>query len=280
MSGLTSILRGPLGRINLGTVVFTIGRASDNQLVLDDLQVSSHHAKIYPEGERYYIIDLGSLNGTFINEYRLSPRIPRSLHSNEQIRFGQNVGNPGTAFIYEIVVPKGRERPAIRDILTGQTDYKPSSGMSASEFADLLAPLVDQSSASLLLYMAAAGAIVKAIAGKEINRLKKVFPGPYEYTAIVLAFALAFRKMELEIISLYDTAYGSVLEGKLSKSLLSVGEGTITFVFIDESPARIAVDASTEMKGLDWGMSKRALEEIFEWGEQYVKRITGVGHRN
>jgi pSer/pThr/pTyr-binding forkhead associated (FHA) protein len=117
-SRLISILHGPRRPINLGTTVIAIGRAPYpyNRLVLDDLQISTYHAAIHPAGERYNIIDRGSRNGTFVNGYRLTPKIPYSLHPNEQIRFGQNTGNPGTTFIYmvtgaEPVVPVDVEPP-------------------------------------------------------------------------------------------------------------------------------------------------------------------------
>src|SRR5205085_3670923 len=95
-------LKGQYGRINLGTANFTIGRASTNQLVVNDLQVSGYHAEIRPEGQGYCLIDFGSTNGTFVNEYRLTPNVPRSLHPNDRLRFGQNRSNPDTMFTYQV----------------------------------------------------------------------------------------------------------------------------------------------------------------------------------
>jgi len=43
---MEAILDGPFGRIDLSAPVFTIGRASANQLVLDDKKASGHHAEI------------------------------------------------------------------------------------------------------------------------------------------------------------------------------------------------------------------------------------------
>jgi hypothetical protein len=89
-------LKGPFGPIPLGSSVITIGRAPDNQLALQDPQASSHHAEIRPEGPAYSIIDKGSTNGTFVNEQRIAPQMPRILTAGERIRIGS------TVFTYEM----------------------------------------------------------------------------------------------------------------------------------------------------------------------------------
>jgi pSer/pThr/pTyr-binding forkhead associated (FHA) protein len=43
---MEAVLQGPFGRTVLGLNVITIGRASDNQLVVKDQTTSSHHAEI------------------------------------------------------------------------------------------------------------------------------------------------------------------------------------------------------------------------------------------
>lgn len=49
----------------------TIGRKSDNTIVLDNPTVSGHHCKIYKVGDSYFIEDLNSTNGTFLNSKRI-----------------------------------------------------------------------------------------------------------------------------------------------------------------------------------------------------------------
>ena len=53
-------------------------------------KVSRRHARIWREGEAFMVEDLGSVNGTVINDIiRLEPRKPRSLDSGDRIRMGE-----------------------------------------------------------------------------------------------------------------------------------------------------------------------------------------------
>src|SRR5437762_1453976 len=89
-------LNGPTGQTILGSSVITIGRAHDNQIVLNDPKVSRQHAQIRPDEQGYSIVDLGSVNGTFVNEQRLSPFVLHLLRMGDIIRIGD------TKFTYQI----------------------------------------------------------------------------------------------------------------------------------------------------------------------------------
>ena len=83
-------LTGPGGqRTGITSNTLTIGRAPDNQLVLQDQQASSHHAEIRPDAQGYLLIDMNSRNGTFVNEQRLMPQTPRLLISGDVICVGE-----------------------------------------------------------------------------------------------------------------------------------------------------------------------------------------------
>lgn len=53
--------------IRLDKPSFTLGRKPDNDIVLDNAAVSGHHCRMYESGGTWYVEDLNSTNGTFVN---------------------------------------------------------------------------------------------------------------------------------------------------------------------------------------------------------------------
>ncbi|GHO85450.1 FAD-dependent oxidoreductase [Dictyobacter formicarum] len=69
----------------------TIGRQPGVNLVVNEGSISRRHAQIGFQNEHYVIIDLKSLNGTFLNEQRLEPERPYPLKVNDVLRLGNIV---------------------------------------------------------------------------------------------------------------------------------------------------------------------------------------------
>ncbi len=63
----------------------TLGRAPDNTIVISDPTISSRHARLYLQGSQWHIQDLGSTNGTFVNNVRVT-QYP--VRIGDQIRLG------------------------------------------------------------------------------------------------------------------------------------------------------------------------------------------------
>src|SRR5947209_12696253 len=61
-----------LKEVMLTQAVVTIGRLPDNVIPIDNLAVSGHHAKVYWASDHYVIEDNNSLNGTYVNNVRIT----------------------------------------------------------------------------------------------------------------------------------------------------------------------------------------------------------------
>jgi hypothetical protein len=66
----------------------TIGRGSENDLVLTSKKVSREHAQIRFDRGRWVVEDRGSFNGTFLNGTRLPLGAPAPLHHADRIGIG------------------------------------------------------------------------------------------------------------------------------------------------------------------------------------------------
>ena len=85
------VTEGPLaGRtIPLNGQPLLIGRAQDAGLVLEDDYASGRHARLFPQGSRWFLEDLGSTNGTFVHGNQLTRTM--ALEPNVPVRIGKTV---------------------------------------------------------------------------------------------------------------------------------------------------------------------------------------------
>jgi hypothetical protein len=67
----------------------TIGRSPDNDVPIPDPEISRRHAQIVRQSNGYTIVDLGSTNGTFVNEVRVTALTP--LKHGDAIRLGDAI---------------------------------------------------------------------------------------------------------------------------------------------------------------------------------------------
>jgi pSer/pThr/pTyr-binding forkhead associated (FHA) protein len=80
-------LRGTTLPLNASAIL--IGRAPSCTLVLDDDYSSSRHARIYPDAGQWFVEDLGSTNGTFLDGTKVEGSMPIALGA--PVRIGQSV---------------------------------------------------------------------------------------------------------------------------------------------------------------------------------------------
>jgi hypothetical protein len=66
-------------RLTLADSQITIGRANDSNLVITDDYASARHARLVPRGGQWYVEDLGSTNGTYLDRAKVTAPTPVPL---------------------------------------------------------------------------------------------------------------------------------------------------------------------------------------------------------
>lgn len=66
----------------------SLGRSSRNDIVIKDKFVSKNHLLIREKNQSYYLEDLGSANGTFLNGVKIDPKEFIELQNNDKIGVG------------------------------------------------------------------------------------------------------------------------------------------------------------------------------------------------
>ena len=67
-----------------------VGRSASNEIHIPAEKLSRHHARLLLAGDNLEVIDLGSTNGTFVNDARLEKNQPTPLKPGDDIRFGDH----------------------------------------------------------------------------------------------------------------------------------------------------------------------------------------------
>jgi pSer/pThr/pTyr-binding forkhead associated (FHA) protein len=84
---LVPSLTDPTGREHpLTGETITIGRALENDIVITSKRVSRGHARVRREGWRVILEDMGSTNGTFLNDERVLTSV--ELHDGDRVTIG------------------------------------------------------------------------------------------------------------------------------------------------------------------------------------------------
>lgn len=178
----------------------TIGRGSDNRLRLDDPGASRHHAVIHRAPEGLWIEDLGSSNGTFVNDVAVTKAW---LQAGDRIRVGETLlelGDPAA------VVPPRVEAPQAPPPLPGVETGTPRTK------APLAAALVG----GLAVLMGLAVLVVFLVG----HRSSQGKAAPTD----TRAFAQAALRFRFQAISSFDTAVQACAEPSGRAAFARIGE--------------------------------------------------------
>ncbi|WP_309070459.1 FHA domain-containing protein FhaB/FipA [Arthrobacter sp.] len=85
------VTEGPLRgtSLDLTSSPILLGRAQEATLVLEDDYASGRHARLFPQGSRWFIEDLGSTNGTYLAGNQLTRALP--VEPGVPVRIGKTV---------------------------------------------------------------------------------------------------------------------------------------------------------------------------------------------
>ncbi|SFE39017.1 FHA domain-containing protein [Actinopolyspora alba] len=87
-SALLVVKRGPNAgsRFLLDRETTSSGRHPDSDIFLDDVTVSRRHAEFRREGAEYVVVDVGSLNGTYVNREPVDTSV---LANGDEVQIGK-----------------------------------------------------------------------------------------------------------------------------------------------------------------------------------------------
>ena len=66
-----------------------VGRSPDCELLIDDTYASQQHARLFGKNGSWYVEDLGSTNGTYVNDQKLAS--PAMIQPGDRVRVGTTV---------------------------------------------------------------------------------------------------------------------------------------------------------------------------------------------
>lgn len=130
-------------KISLKKVPFSIGRKTENDLVISDPRVSREHASIILESDGYYLVDKGSKLGTYVNGLQVERH---KLQRNDRIEFGVR----GEAYV---IFDPDRATSSVpsRSMLSQLSVWKPASATSDLETLTLFLEAARQLNTSTVL---------------------------------------------------------------------------------------------------------------------------------
>ena len=87
-SALLVVKRGPNAgsRFLLDQPTTSAGRHPDSEIFLDDVTVSRRHAEFRSDGGEFHVVDVGSLNGTYVNR---EPVDSAALTNGDEVQIGK-----------------------------------------------------------------------------------------------------------------------------------------------------------------------------------------------
>jgi sigma-B regulation protein RsbU (phosphoserine phosphatase) len=110
---------------------FTIGRRAEKNLVITDPMASRDHAEIVQMGGEYYLLDLGSKHGTYVNG---TPVKRHRLANNDRLQFGSSNDRSVVLFQYGTSTQSGSAARELLSQISGLQVEKEASDLEKLAF--------------------------------------------------------------------------------------------------------------------------------------------------
>lgn len=120
-------------RIDLSRGIMRIGRDTINDIVLEDKEVSRRHARLEARGMSWVLMDVGSTNGTFLNDRELDGCV--KLKRGDRITVGSHIFKFLTGDDVESAYHDEIYKLSITDNLTGLSNHRALLDEVAREFS-------------------------------------------------------------------------------------------------------------------------------------------------
>ncbi|MEZ0227243.1 MAG: FHA domain-containing protein [Planctomycetota bacterium] len=77
--------------VNSFATMVTVGRAKNNDVDLDNTSISKFHAYFVQQTGSWFVVDVKSANGTFVNGEQITPQTQKRLANGDSLRFGNEI---------------------------------------------------------------------------------------------------------------------------------------------------------------------------------------------
>ena len=114
--------------VSVGEAPFTMGRHATNKLPIDDDSISRFHARFVCEGGEYFVEDLGSRNGTFIQGKRITRA---AIKDDDWVQFGARVA-------FRFTLTDSRQEGLLRKLYESSTRDALTGAYNRRHFEDRL----------------------------------------------------------------------------------------------------------------------------------------------
>jgi pSer/pThr/pTyr-binding forkhead associated (FHA) protein len=205
----------------------TVGRGSDNNLTVEDQEVSRYHARFYVQEGRVFLQDLDSTNGTFINDQKikgavaLNPGSRISIGSGKYLFDGQQLlsaeGAPLFNFFDEPVrqakPAEVKNRPSTGDIFpTGDNQFSIHFLLPGSIFALLSLLLLgfNFNLLTLIMFLMILGLMYRLRAKASANWAKAIIYWSIAMLVMLVFSLLAGMQGDGSVAALLGTAFSKL----------------------------------------------------------------------